>query len=123
MIYRFRRSDVHQEEDVLPWRKLLLVFLGLFAIAGVLTAWAGSYLDACEARLRPSGFFPEKTIGTRREVTGVEQDLFGEMGSGQLLNRRQSERLRKFEWVDRDRRIITVPIDQAMDLVIEESHR
>jgi hypothetical protein len=123
MIYRFRRSDVHQEEDVLPWGKVLAVFLATLTIALVLVGWAWQLLTSREAALRPSRQFPERHIRPDPGALTIEQDLYGEVGPGQLLHERQRRQLSTYGWVDRDRRVVSIPIDQAMDLVVEESRR
>jgi hypothetical protein len=128
MMHRFRRPDVRQEEDTLPWARILLVAFAVIVIMVVLVLWAAAILRGREAVLRPSGSFPEKDIGPRREVSGVEERLFkrrsvGEEGAGQAENRRKREELSRFEWVDRERGFVRIPIEEAMELVAEEDGR
>jgi len=118
-----RRPDVHQEEDTISWSKLLLGALASLAIMTVLIVAAWGSLKASEASVRPSGVFPEERLGPRRAVTEVQVDLFGDRGFGQVLNDKKRRELSTFGWVDRERRRVRVPIDVAMDLVVEEKRR
>ena len=48
-------------------------------------------------------------------------EAMGEEGLGTALNRRKREELGRFGWVDRDRGLAQIPIEDAMNLVVEES--
>ncbi len=71
----------------------------------------------------PYGGYPEAQARPRRDLSGVHQDLFIGRGFGQLLDEKKQRELSRFGWVDKDKRVVSIPIDQAMDLVIEESRR
>jgi hypothetical protein len=118
-----RRLDVHQEEDTVHWNKVLLGTLVSFAIIAVLILAAWGSLKTSEARIRPSGVFPEERLGPRRAVMEVQAELFRDKGFGQTLNDKKRRELSTFGWVDRERRRVRVPIDLAMDLVVEEKRR
>ena len=116
-----RNVDIHQEEEVIPWRRILFsALLGLAIMAALIVA-ASRSLSSGEAKSRPSGVFPEEHLGPRRSVMEVQQDLFGEGGFGLALNARKHKELSSFGWVDRDKRRVRIPIDQAMTLVVEGS--
>jgi hypothetical protein len=115
--------DVHQEEDTIPWGRVLLGLLVSFAIIAALIVAAWSCLKTSEARIRPSGVFPEERLGPRRSVTEVQADLFGEIGFGQRLNDKKRKELSRFAWVNREQKRVHVPIDLAMALVVEENRR
>lgn len=123
MIYRFRRDDVRQEEDTIPWVRVAYAFFITITLSLALIACAWSILKAREAELRPSGHFPEATLGPRRNVASVRQDLYGDMGEGQGLFADQRRQLERYDWVDKKKGLISIPIDRAMDLVVEESRR
>jgi hypothetical protein len=115
--------DVRQEEDVIPWGKVLLGFSVALALASAMGIAAWANLKSREAALRSSGIFPEEHLGPRRSVEEVQQDLFGEDGFGLALNRRKQRELSSFGWVDREKRLVRIPIDKAMDRVVEENRR
>src|SRR3954471_11129695 len=96
-----RHSDVHQEEDTIPWGRVLLGFLVSFALIAALIVAAWSRLKTSEATIRPSGVFPEERLGPRRSVAEVQADLFGEVGFGRRLNDMKRKELSSFAWVNR----------------------
>lgn len=125
---RPRRPDVRQEVDNPPWRRVLLIVLAVIVILMLLGIWSTAILRERQEALRPSGRFPEQDLGPRRKV-GVEERLFqergitGEEGRGQALTRRKLEELSRFGWVDQDRGLVRIPIEDAMRLVAEEGQR
>ncbi|WP_437949106.1 hypothetical protein WME98_52455 [Sorangium sp. So ce296] len=129
MTSHYRRPDVRQEEDLLPWRRILAVAFAVVVIFFLLGIWSWMILRGREAELRPAG----RTLARAKEgfeprgvVAGVDQRLFqrtasGEEGLGTMLNRRKREELGRFGWADRGRGIVQIPIEDAMSLVVEES--
>ncbi|KYF47766.1 hypothetical protein BE08_42655 [Sorangium cellulosum] len=129
MTSQYRRPDVRQEEDELPWRRILAIALAVIVIFVVLGAWAVMILREREAALRAAG----RSMGHAREgfaprgtVSGVDLRIFrraasGEDGLGTVLNRRKREELGRFGWADRERGLVQIPIEDAMRLVAEES--
>ena len=119
-----RHPDLPQEEDAIAWRKILLGALGSAVIILVLVIAAFSIVARGEARRRPSGEFPEERLGPRGSVAEVQQDLFGTArGFGQRLDEQKRRALSTYGWVDRERRIVRIPVDQAMELLLVESGR
>ncbi|WP_437873782.1 hypothetical protein [Sorangium sp. So ce363] len=129
MTSHYRRPDVRQEEDVVPWKTILAVAFAVVVIFVVLGLWSWMLLHGREAELRPSGRSAERSQEIslpRGEVAGVDQRIFrreatGEEGLGTALNHRKREELGRFGWADRDRGLVQIPIEDAMNLVVEES--
>ncbi|WP_437995066.1 hypothetical protein WMF26_27270 [Sorangium sp. So ce185] len=129
MTTHYRRPDVRQEENLLPWRRILAVAFAVVVIFFILGVWSWVILRGREAELRPAG----RSLARAREgfeprgvVAGVDQRVFqreavGEEGFGRMLNRRKREELGRFGWADRGRGIVQIPIEDAMNLVVEES--
>jgi hypothetical protein len=117
MTYRGRNPDLFQEDDrVSAWRVLLAIGVTL-AISALMVTWAVSANAAHEAALRPSGAFPERWLGPRHMVSGVREDLFGEQRGTSFLGE-QRALLKGYGVVDPERRIVHVPVDVAIDLVV-----
>ncbi|WP_437662741.1 hypothetical protein [Sorangium sp. So ce1182] len=129
MTSHYRRPDVRQEDDLVPWRRILAIAFAVIAIFFILGIWSWMILRDREAELRPAG----RSMAAMREgfqprgvVAGVDQRIFqrkamGEEGFGKMLNRRKHEELSRFGWVDRERGLVQIPIEEAMRLVAEES--
>ncbi|AUX23730.1 hypothetical protein SOCEGT47_042600 [Sorangium cellulosum] len=131
MTTKYRRPDVTQEEDRVPWRGFLAITFAVVVIFVILAGWSWMILRGREAALRPAGRAPEyarEGFQPRGVVAGVDQRIFasqegpGEGGIGLMLNRRKREELGRFGWVDRERGLVQIPIEDAMHLVVEE-HR
>ena len=118
-----RDFEVRQEPDTIAWRRVL-VGAGIAAAIAVTMAVAGVLIPASrQDELRPSGVFPEANLGPRRDLMGVHQDLFIGRGLGQVLDEQKQRELTRFGWVDRDRKVVRIPIDEAMNLLVEEGKR
>jgi hypothetical protein len=117
MTYRARNPDLHQEEDLVPGWKVALPMLATLLISAVLVVWAVQAVDARQAELRPSGALPERWLGPRHAVAKVREDLFDER-RGTSLDRQQRAELHGYGWVDRDRGIVHIPIQRAIDRVV-----
>ncbi|WP_437594855.1 hypothetical protein [Sorangium sp. So ce1000] len=129
MTSQYRRPDVRQEEDLVPWKTILAVALAVVVIFIVLGLWAWMLMRGREAELRPAGKAAERASEIslpRGQVAGVDQRIFrreetGEEGIGTALNRRKHEELSRFGWIDRNRGLVQIPIEDAMNLIVEES--
>lgn len=119
-----KNPELRQEEDVISWRLVLRGALAAFVMAAVLVFVAWRSVAASEQKFRPSGRFPEKALTERRQVSEVHQDLLESApGFGQLLDAKKQRELSTYGWVDREHRIARIPIDLAMDAVVEENRR
>lgn len=119
MSYRVRHPDMHQEEDVVPARSVL-AFVGVVVlVSAVLIVWTAYVVRGSLRELRPSGAFPERYLGPRHMVARVRQDLFDERLGGRSLNQAKRRDLETYGWVDKERGVVRIPIDRAMDLVVQ----
>ncbi|WP_437774158.1 hypothetical protein [Sorangium sp. So ce1097] len=129
MTSQYRRPDVRQEEDELPWRRILAIALAVIVIFFILGVWSWMILRGREAALRAAGRTMEHAregFEPRGVVAGLDLRIFrraasGEDGLGEVLNRRKHEELSRFGWADRERGLVQIPIEDAMRLVAEES--
>jgi hypothetical protein len=60
---------------------------------------------------------PEPSVGY------IKQQTFRQRASGQDLKASQRKALQHFAWVDRERGIVSIPIDVAIDLELAEQTR
>jgi hypothetical protein len=117
MSYRFRNPELSQEEDRVPAWPVFIAVSITAVVSAILVVWAVYATSAREAELRPSRAFPEVWLGPRHMVARVRQDVFGEQrGAG--FNAKQRAELAGWGWVDRERGLVHVPIDRAIDLVL-----
>jgi peptidoglycan/LPS O-acetylase OafA/YrhL len=117
MSYRYRRPELHQEEDDVPRWKVVVALSLVAVISAVLVLWARALVDGRAAALRPSGVFPEQWLGPRHLVARVRQDLFTERRPGETLIARQRRELESYGWADHGRGLVRIPIETAIELV------
>lgn len=115
---------IPQEEDVLPERTILSVLgvIFLVTLGLVLVAWL--ILVSREAVLRPSGAFPEEKLGAPGKNPSLEEVIFQEQKlPGEILREKQREALHRYQWVDQDRQLVRLPIEEAMERYLKEQSR
>jgi hypothetical protein len=112
--------DVHQEDDVLPSRRLARIGLTGIAVgaAGVLAATLLMVATVGPVALNRSRTGPPPP-GPRR-ISGIEQTPIGPSRDGEDLRDSQRRDLESLGWIDRDAGIAHIPIERAMDLVRAE---
>jgi hypothetical protein len=117
MSYRFRNPELSQEEDHVPMWPVIIALSITLVVSAVLVVWAVAETAAREAQLRPSGAFPEAFLGPRHMVARVREDVFGEQrGAG--FDAQQRAELEGWGWVDRERGLVHIPVDRAIDLLL-----
>jgi hypothetical protein len=120
-----RNPSVEQEDDRISWPSILFILSIAVLIGLLLGVWAFYGLKDRERPLRPSADFPERELGPRRQVGLVLEDIFRERegGRGRVLNERKRREISTFAWVDKNQRIVAIPIEQAMALLAEEGRQ
>jgi hypothetical protein len=107
---------VRSEEDRISTARIVAVgvaSLVVFLLAGVAT-W--KYWEATHAHRGLASMPPE--VGSSK-IGMVEQQLFEKSRRGALDRAARQERLRSYGWVDRRQGVVHLPIDRAMELVVE----
>lgn len=111
-----RHARVDQEPDHSFNLKLIGVALVALAVFFGGVYWAYLVLDARAHKLVPRGE-PIPPEVRQPEVGMVIKTLFGADSRFAERRRRQEERLQGYGWVDRQKGIIHIPIERAMELV------
>ncbi len=109
-----------QEPDQYSRRKGLVIAIGSMLVILLVMVICDLLLQGAYHGIRwtsaplsiPAGRAP-------REIGGVKQTLIRVDAYGQRLLQRQHEDVERYEWVDRDRGIVNIPVEQGMRLVIE----
>jgi hypothetical protein len=114
-----RVHEFQQEEERLDRRALVLLWVILLPFLVVLAFVAKELFDAASRTAEAQGVAqrPEPVA----EVSSVRSSLFRRPAAGEVLNAEQRKTLRRFSWVDRQRGVVRVPIDVAIELVAKES--
>ena len=70
----------------------------------------GARSDAAAARAVPA------------EIQGIEQTLFGSEAEARGEWAARARDLSTYHWVDRQRRIVKIPVEEAMEMLVERGH-
>ena len=112
--------EVRQEDDVVASRSVVKVtVVGLLTGAlGVLCA--GVILVASTGSLKPSLAGPKGQQPAESQISQVEQTPIGDARRGLDLREAQERELERWGWVDRQAGRATIPIETAIDVLVEE---
>jgi hypothetical protein len=111
-------GGAHQSEDQIDFKKVVAVGVVSLVLFAACTAWAVIILRKETGRLEEErGVVAKATQAGREEIGIVDQVHFD---ADHRLERWQKERARhltSYGWVDRQRGVIHIPIEKAMEEV------
>jgi len=112
-------GDAHPpaEQDVVPSRQIVLVGVAALVLFTIGSIAAGLGMKAMQRTVNPDGAHAAPTEAGKAKIGMVEQRLFEYSNMGVAWRERQHRRLDTFGWVDKDKGIAHIPIDQAMEQV------
>jgi hypothetical protein len=114
----FEREHLHppQEPDRLAWKWIVAVAAATVFVSGALSYCARCIVvDAQAQRVDEPLPLPDGAL---------EYELFeGEEGEGQREREAGRQRLRSWGWRDRETGIVHMPIERAMEVVVEREGR
>jgi hypothetical protein len=117
-----------QEEDRVPpmWSLGLIIATVVMILVSIAWSWwlarRGSD-DSPEAPRIRSETLRQRSVQGPVTIGGIRQTPIGEDRPAENLKRRKLQELETYGWVDRDRGIVHIPIDRAMDDVIAAESR
>ncbi len=111
---------VRQEEDLIPAGKVVAVWVAgiIITLAGISVAVWLLFAEERTARLHGEGPTPPVAPD---QINTLEQTSITVTRRGRRLNDEQREALRHYRWVDRAGGIATIPVERAIDLVVQRS--
>jgi hypothetical protein len=115
-----RHDEVRYEDDTVPAALLKRVVVGVVVLTIALSIVAYLLLRLRESQLRPSGFYPEERLGPPHNVAALRQDLFDLVRPEPAHKESERHRLERFGWVDRQRGLVHIPIDRAIDSLLQK---
>jgi hypothetical protein len=95
--------------------KVVAIGVTALIVFGAATWWSTRILKGTAGTLNPARLSPTpKEIG-KREIGIVDQTPFDVTRAAERYRRNETERLNRYGWVDREKEIIHVPIERAID--------
>ncbi|MCI0573697.1 MAG: hypothetical protein L0Y66_23425 [Myxococcaceae bacterium] len=120
-LIRGEHGVIAEPDDMRVTRAVVVGILSML-IFGVSAVWAYYVMVAEENTILPEGAFPTPAVITQRqyEVGIVNQWQFEEDVRALRLTAERQQSLRSAGWVDRQRQLVHLPIQDAMQQVIQE---
>jgi len=110
-----------QEPDRLPAGKILAVALASAVIFVLSVLWVHRVLRDESHAIAPAGPTQIPPEVGQNQIGMVNQRLFQLQDEGLKKRQEQEKRLNSYGWVDRDKQIIHLPIERAMEQMAGES--
>jgi hypothetical protein len=126
MTYEPSRSSEHlppppaQAEEGVDWFGVIGTGIAALLVFTIATFVVHRYLNTREKALQPLGPDPIPALLGQPEIGIVDQVPFDVTRSYQAYRRDNLDRLSSWGWMDRQKGIVHMPIDRAMDLFVQE---
>jgi hypothetical protein len=109
-----------QASETVATGKIVLVGLIALLVFGGATVWSTRIWRETRTRLEPTGPVAPGTEIGKAEIGIVDQPQFENIRTAERTRAEQLEQLESYGWIDRDKGIIHVPIDKAIDQLLSE---
>jgi hypothetical protein len=113
----------HQEEDLVPSGTLVRTALVSVLVGAIGVFFAGLIVVAATGNIVPSVTGPGGTRPAPREIGEIEQTQIWKTQRGIDLRDAQRAELERWGWANREHHIARIPIDEAMNLVVQQEAR
>lgn len=114
-----REPPVVQQPEGLATVRAVIIAIAFLVIFTLATLWAVGMMRWEEKQTGPRADLVPPEIG-QPEIGMVNQRLFELQLEAKRKREEQLRRLSSYGWVDRDKQIIHLPIDRAMELLSTE---
>jgi len=109
---------VAQEDDAVASRKVSAILMTAIVVMIAAVAIAGWILSSTMSRLptHPQASAPVASS----QIAGIHQTPIERDRHGWTLHDQQRRSLDEYRWVNREREIAQIPIDRAMQMIVDE---
>lgn len=111
--------EPHQEEDLVPSGPIIRVSVASVIIGAIGVFFAGLIVIAATGSLAPLVAGPAGTQPAPREIDEIEQTQIWKSQRGIDLRNAQRRELERWGWADAEHHVARIPIEDAMQLVVE----
>ena len=111
------------EDKNLPYRKIVGVGVASVIIFTLSIFWSTALLRNAEKEMNPAGPPPLPPGVNQYEVGIVNQRLFSLDQRAAQKRLQQMDRLNSYGWLDRQAGIVHIPVDVAMDMLVQEQKK
>lgn len=111
------------EDKTLPYRKIVFVGLSAIVIFALSIVWSTALLRGAEKEMHPAGPPPIPPGVNQYEVGIVNQRMFSLDQRAAQKRLQQMTRLNTYGWLDRQAGVVHIPVDVAMDMLVQEQKK
>jgi len=111
------------EDKNLPYRKIVGVGLASVIVFALGILWSTSLLKLATREMQPAGPAPMPPGVNQYEVGIVNQRMFSLDQRAAQKRLQQMNRLSTYGWLDRQAGVVHIPIDVAMDMLVQEKKK
>jgi hypothetical protein len=111
------------EDKNLPYRKIVLVGVSAIVIFALSIVWSTSLLRSAEQEMHPAGPPPLPKGVNQYEVGIVNQRMFSLDQRAAQKRLQQMTRLNTYGWLDKQAGVVHIPVDVAMDMLVQEQKK
>ena len=111
--------EPHQEEDLVPSGPIVRVSIVSVLVGAIGVFFAGLIVVAATGDIAPRVAGPGGTKAAPKEIGENEQTQIWKSERGIDLRDAQSAELERWGWADREHHVARIPIDDAMNLVVQ----
>jgi hypothetical protein len=112
---------VRQEEDRIATPTISVIAVSTVVIGAIAVLLSGIMLTGILGTLQPSAAGSRGVRAAGRDIADLEQTSIIDLEYGVDLGEQQRGQLHKYGWIERDAGIAAVPIERAIDRVVEEA--
>ncbi|HTO97586.1 MAG TPA: hypothetical protein VMK66_11125 [Myxococcales bacterium] len=111
------------EDKNLPYRQIIAVGVGTIIVFALSIIWSTTILRASEKEMHPAGPPPLPPGVNQYEVGIVNQRMFSLDQRAAQKRLQQMDRLNRYGWIDRQAGVAHIPIDVAMEMMVQEPRK
>lgn len=116
-----RHEEVTYMDDVVPRVLVLRVLAFTVGISVILCVIAYLLLGLHERSFRPGRHFPERNLPAPHVVANVRAAPFELPDNTPSLKDDERVLLHSWGWADEQKRVVRIPVDRAIELLLEQS--
>jgi hypothetical protein len=113
--------EVVQEDDAVASRKVTAVMSTAIVVGIASTAISGWFAAEINGRLQVHP--PHDSGVAPRQIAAIHQTMIERDRHGLELREQQRRSLDSYRWIDREHGIAQIPIDRAMQMIIDDAAR
>ncbi len=112
--------EPHQEEDLVPSGPIVRISIVSVLVGAIGVFFAGLIVVAATGSLAPRVVGPGGTRPAPHEIGELEQTQIWKTQRGIDLRDAQRAELDRWGWADRDHHVARIPIDEAIELEVQQ---